>query len=124
LGDALDIHLCRTPRCNSWAYQAENGFSKSNKHTNNKQFTVASLLTICALSVTIIMHCCIGLNPRLNLFINSGLWALWAAGFGMLWWWASKTLFNTCDAAHWNGDVGIMVCRIYKALFAFGMLGL
>jgi hypothetical protein len=70
------------------------------------------------------MHCCIGLNPRLNLFINSALWAVWAAGFGMLWWWASKTLFNRCDVEHWEGETGIMVCRIYKALFAFGMLGL
>jgi hypothetical protein len=70
------------------------------------------------------MHCCIGLNPRLNLAINSGLFLLWGAGFGMLWWWASKTLFNACDAKNLGSGAGIMVCQIYKALFAFGMLGL
>ncbi|KAF2429294.1 hypothetical protein EJ08DRAFT_698434 [Tothia fuscella] len=86
-------------------------------------FTVASLFTIIALCVTIVMHCCIGLNPRLNLTINSTLWAVWAAAFGMLWWWASKTIFNKCDVEHWSGETGIMVCRIYKTLFAFGMLG-
>ena len=29
-----------------------------------------------------------------------------------------------CDFEHWDEDVGIMVCRIYKALFAFTLVGL
>jgi hypothetical protein len=35
----------------------------------------------------------------------------------------SGTLANLCDVEHWNEEVGIMVCRIYKALFAFSLLG-
>ena len=67
-----------------------------------------------------------GLNPRLNLLINSVLFALWAAGFGMLSWWASKTIFHTCDAENiiGNNETGRMVCRIYKALYSFALLGL
>jgi len=41
----------------------------------------------------------------------------------MLWWWASRTLFHACDASNLGDGAGIMICRIYKALFAFGMLG-
>jgi hypothetical protein len=67
-----------------------------------------------------------GLNPRFNLTVNTVLFALWAAGFGMLSWWASKTIFHTCDAENIIGsnETGRMVCRIYKALYAFALLGL
>lgn len=34
------------------------------------------------------------------------------------------TLANVCDAEHWNEDIGIMVCRIYKALFSFTLIAL
>lgn len=87
---------------------------------------MAALFTIAALTLTIVLHCCMGLNPRLNLLINTILFALWTAGFGMLNWWASKTIFHTCDAENVIGanEAGRMVCRIYKALYAFGFLGL
>lgn len=84
----------------------------------------ASLASVAALLFTIVMHCCIGLNPRLNILINSGLLVLWAVSWALLTWWMSGTLANACDVRHWNEDVGIMVCRIYKALFTFALLGL
>jgi len=88
-------------------------------------FSAASTFTVLALTVTILLHCCIGLNPRLNLAINSLLFALWAAGFGSLSWWASKTLFHACDAGNLIGhdENGLLVCRIYKALYSFACLG-
>jgi len=86
-------------------------------------FTAASLITIVALCTTILLHCCFGLNPRFNLVINAVLFLLWGAGFGMLSWWANSTIFHQCNTVTWNDEVGIMVCRIYKALYAFGMLG-
>ena len=90
------------------------------------QFCAAALFTIAALTVTIVLHCCMGLNPRFNLLINTVLFTLWAAGFGMLSWWASKTVFHTCDATNviGNNETGRMVCRIYKALYSFALLGL
>ncbi|KAE9969800.1 hypothetical protein BLS_005205 [Venturia inaequalis] len=86
-------------------------------------FTAASGTTVIALCTTIILHCCFGLNPRFNLFINGGLFMLWGAAFGMLSWWASKTLTHRCKVEDWNDETGVMVCRIYKALYAFGCCG-
>jgi hypothetical protein len=72
------------------------------------------------------MHCFTGLNPRFNLWLNGVLFVLWTAGFGMLSWWASKTVFHVCDVQNVIGsdETGRMVCRIYKALYAFATLGL
>jgi len=36
----------------------------------------------------------------------------------------SPTLANMCDVEHWTEEVGVMVCRIYKALFTFTLFGL
>ncbi|CAD0087772.1 unnamed protein product, partial [Aureobasidium vineae] len=65
-----------------------------------------------------------GLNPRLNLILNSTIFVIWTIGFGMLSWWMWGTLTHYCDVGHWNDDTGIMVCKIYKALFTFALLGL
>jgi len=88
--------------------------------------TSASLFSVAALFFTIILHCCIGLNPRLNIAINSFLTLLWLLSWSLLTWYIqmSGTLANVCDKAHWHEDTGIMVCRIYKALFTFTLLGL
>ncbi|TKA26821.1 hypothetical protein B0A50_04267 [Salinomyces thailandicus] len=86
--------------------------------------TAASLFSIAALSFTILLHCCTGLNPRLNLVVNGVLTVLWGLSWSLLTWYMSGTLRNMCDVEHWHEDVGIMVCRIYKALFTFTLLGL
>lgn len=88
------------------------------------QLLTVSFLTVFFLSTTIVLHCCCGLNPRLNLFLNSGLLAIWTVGFALLTWWSSSTLGHVCNKVNWHNSDGIMVCRIYKALFAFSMLGL
>ena len=84
----------------------------------------ASLASVAALLFTIVMHCCIGLNPRLNIAVNAFLLVLWALSWSLLTWYMSGTLANVCDVEHWREDVGIMVCRIYKALFTFALMGL
>ncbi|KAJ9620268.1 hypothetical protein H2203_008033 [Taxawa tesnikishii (nom. ined.)] len=86
--------------------------------------TVVSILTVFFLTVTIILHCCFGLNPAFNLGLNTCLFVLWGMGFGMLAWWMWGTLTHYCDVLNWNDSTGIMVCRIYKALFTFSLLGL
>lgn len=88
------------------------------------QLSAASLFSIVALLVTIVLHCCFGLNPRFNLAINGFLLVIWAISWSLLTWFMSGTLANMCDVQHWHEDVGIMVCRIYKALFTFTLLGL
>jgi hypothetical protein len=84
----------------------------------------ASLSSLVALIMTIMLHCLIGLNPRLNIAINALLAVLWGLSFGLLTWYMAGTLGNACDFAHWNEDIGIMVCRIYKALWTFTLVGL
>ncbi|KAK1808602.1 hypothetical protein LTR12_017050 [Friedmanniomyces endolithicus] len=85
--------------------------------------TSASLFSIAALFFTIILHCFIGLNPRLNIALNGFLAILWTLSWSLLTYYMSGTLANVCDKAHWHEDTGIMVCRIYKALFTFTLLG-
>lgn len=76
------------------------------------------------MTFTIVLHCCCGLQPRLNIILNSGLAILWAMGFAMLAYYMSGTLAHYCDVDNWNDGTGIMVCRIYKAVFTFALLGL
>ncbi|KAK7613672.1 hypothetical protein BKA81DRAFT_65972 [Phyllosticta paracitricarpa] len=82
-----------------------------------------SILTVLALLVTMIAHCIGGLRPQFNLALNGALLLLWSLGFGLLAWWSSGTLGHVCSVARWGGEDGVMVCRTYKALFAFAMLG-
>ncbi|GAB7349378.1 hypothetical protein MBLNU459_g8503t1 [Dothideomycetes sp. NU459] len=82
-----------------------------------------SLLTIAALSATIVFHFCCGLSPVLNICLNGAAFVLWGMGFGMLSWWMWGTLTHMCDLRNWNDGTGVMVCRIYKALFTFSLLG-
>ena len=83
----------------------------------------SSLFSVAALCVTIMLHCCIGLRPDLNIAINGFLSLLWVVSWSLLTWYMSPTLQNMCDVQHWHEDTGIMVCRIYKALFTFAFFG-
>jgi hypothetical protein len=88
------------------------------------QLLAAALLTFFTLSGTLLMYACFGLSPLVNLSVNGLLLALWAPGFAFLWYWSRGTLSHYCDRTNWTGPTGIMVCRLYKALFAFALLGL
>ncbi|QIX01416.1 hypothetical protein AMS68_006933 [Peltaster fructicola] len=83
----------------------------------------SSILSVCALIFTMVMHCCIGLNPRMNLLINGGLSALWGGSWSVLTWYVNGTLQGQCSLDTWNAEEGVMVCRIYKTLFTFALLG-
>ena len=83
-----------------------------------------ALLTLVSLAITIVLHCCYGLNPTLNIIINSGLALLWAVAFSLLSWYSSGTLSHVCNQEQWDDDLGISVCRLYKALFSFSLFGL
>ncbi|KAF4550065.1 Hypothetical protein D9617_19g103710 [Elsinoe fawcettii] len=85
---------------------------------------VSSFLTILILTATLVMHCLTGLNPRLNLVLNGSMLLLWALGFSMLTYWMWGTLVHYCDKSTWKEDDGVMVCKCYKALFTFALVGL
>ncbi|KAM0698946.1 hypothetical protein Q7P36_000990 [Cladosporium allicinum] len=84
----------------------------------------SSFFSVAALTLTIVLHCCVGLKPDLNIAINGFLALIWAVSWSLLTWYMAPTLTHYCDVEHWQEDAGIMVCRIYKALFAFAFLGL
>ncbi|KAF2273614.1 uncharacterized protein EI97DRAFT_147251 [Westerdykella ornata] len=84
--------------------------------------TVA-LLTLLFLSATTFLHCFHGLNPLFNIALNSILFVLWALGFSLLTRWTSGTLAHVCNVKTWDDNTGIMICRIYKALFSFSLFG-
>ncbi|KAF1813443.1 hypothetical protein P152DRAFT_457804 [Eremomyces bilateralis CBS 781.70] len=82
-----------------------------------------SFFTVLVLAGTMLLHCCFGLNPKLNLVLNSGLFVIWVVGFALLSWYSSQTLFHYCNKENWHEQAGVMVCRIYKALFTFALTG-
>ncbi|CAO2647702.1 Nn.00g086240.m01.CDS01 [Neocucurbitaria sp. VM-36] len=83
-----------------------------------------SLLTMLALTATIVLHCLYGLSPILNTALNSTLALLWSVSFSLLSWWSFGTLKHICNVDNWENDMGISVCRLYKALFSFALFGL
>jgi hypothetical protein len=68
------------------------------------------------------LHLCLSLSPLLSLVINVFLLVLWIFGLSLLGWNMAGTLGHVCNAANWGSDAGMMVCRIYKALFTFTLL--
>lgn len=90
---------------------------------SSAQLMASSLFSVAALCVTIVLHCCVGLKPDLNIAINGFLSLLWVVSWSLLTWYMNPTLQNMCDVEHWQEDTGIMVCRIYKALFTFAFFG-
>jgi hypothetical protein len=89
----------------------------------DSQLLAASLLTFLTLIGTMIVYAFFGLSPLWNLCINALLLILWAPAFAFLWFWTKKTQSHVCSQKTWEDETGIMICRIYKALFAFSMFG-
>jgi hypothetical protein len=56
--------------------------------------------------------------------LNGSLAVLWALSFSLLAWWSAATLTSACAVENWESELGQSVCRTYKALFSFALLGL
>jgi len=95
-------------------------------HPTNQtpQLLTVSLCTLLSLALTIVLHIRHGLNPALNLALNATLGGVWAVSFALLLWWSSSALAHACVVENWESDTGVGVCRAYKALFSFVVLGL
>jgi len=83
----------------------------------------ASLLTFLSLIATVILYAFFGLSPLWNLVINGVLLGLWTPAFAFLWFWTKKTMSHVCSLKTWEDSTGIMICRVYKTLFAFTAFG-
>jgi hypothetical protein len=84
----------------------------------------ASIFTLVTLTFTSLLHVCHTLSPKLNLIVNIPLLILWCVGFALLAWNMSETLGHVCNSNNWGNSAGVMVCRLYKALFSFSLFGM
>ncbi|KAL4895216.1 hypothetical protein BDV59DRAFT_161415 [Aspergillus ambiguus] len=84
---------------------------------------ISSVLSLLNYILTSISHCTAGLSPRLSLVCNSILFVLWLISLGLLSWSMSGTILTTCNATYWATATGITVCRVYKVLFSFTVVG-
>ncbi|CEL05266.1 hypothetical protein ASPCAL06384 [Aspergillus calidoustus] len=84
---------------------------------------IAAFLSLLNLTLTTILHCCYGLSPRLSLITNTIVFIIWAIALVLLSWSLSHTILTTCNSTYWGTSTGITVCRIFKALFTFTIIG-
>ena len=63
-------------------------------------------------------------RPSLSAVANGGLTALWVLGFALLTWNIRPLLAKQCTPADWSGDIAMSICRLYKALESFAIIGL
>ncbi|KAE8351639.1 hypothetical protein BDV28DRAFT_136660 [Aspergillus coremiiformis] len=84
---------------------------------------ISVVLSLLNYVLTTVTHCFYGLSPRLSLISNAICFLLWLISLGLLCWSMSQTITTTCNATYWATSTGITVCRFYKTLFAFTVLG-
>ncbi|KAJ5773175.1 hypothetical protein N7457_008071 [Penicillium paradoxum] len=85
---------------------------------------VSAGLSIFNILLTSIIHCSRGLSTKVSLALNILLTILWALSLGLMSWSLAHTITTSCTAKYWGPSTGITVCRSYKALFTFNVLGL
>ncbi|MCJ1406265.1 hypothetical protein MMC19_000330 [Ptychographa xylographoides] len=88
------------------------------------QLIAVSVLTLASFLVTSALHYNRTPKPKTNAYINAFLSILWMLGFALLAWNLSGLLSHQCTIDNWTSDLGVMVCRIYKALMSFAVIGM
>ncbi|MCJ1380096.1 hypothetical protein MMC17_003199 [Xylographa soralifera] len=83
-----------------------------------------SVLTLASFIATSVFYHQRTLKPRTNAFVNGFLSVLWMLGFALLAWNLSGLLSHKCTIENWSSELGVMVCRIYKALMSFTVIGM
>ncbi|KAM3074284.1 hypothetical protein ACMFMF_006299 [Clarireedia jacksonii] len=82
-----------------------------------------SLATVAVLTITIILYNFTYLSPKFNSMLNCCIAIFWVLGFSLLSWSLSGTLHRRCNYATWGSNVAINVCREYKTVWAFTLIG-
>lgn len=80
--------------------------------------SAVSLLSVFALGIS---FCCRALNPLFAMILEIILSLLWAFGAGILGKGMGGNTIRSCKV--WRTSQGIVVCHLYKTLFAFCILG-
>lgn len=86
-------------------------------------FSLAALAAVSFLSVFVlgISFCCRALNPLFSMILETILSLLWAFGAGILGKGMGGNTVRSCKV--WRTTQGMVVCHLYKTLFAFCILG-
>lgn len=84
------------------------------------QLIMTSIITLVATNFTIYIHVFRKMAPRTSLIVNGLVFVLWIVGLALI---TAKigsmVLGHTCKTPLWVTPTGMMVCRIYKALYSF-----
>jgi hypothetical protein len=83
----------------------------------------ASLLSFIHLVISAVLFCCARLSPLLNMIVGGTVLVIWTIGCALLIWNMYGALGHSCSKTNWANDDGMMICRIYKALFSFVVIG-
>ncbi|KAA8565137.1 hypothetical protein EYC84_010884 [Monilinia fructicola] len=82
-----------------------------------------SLTTVAVLTLTITLYNLTYLSPKFNCLLNGTASTFWILGFALLSWSLSNTLQKRCDLQTWRSSTAIGVCREYKSLWTFTLIG-
>ncbi|MCJ1328054.1 hypothetical protein MMC10_004729 [Thelotrema lepadinum] len=82
-----------------------------------------SSYTVLSILITAFFYHTRSLAPKTSIWFTGSSTGLWLLTLGLLSWNLSNLLGATCDLEHWDHSTGIMVCRIYKALESFTVIG-
>lgn len=90
------------------------------------QTAAVALLTVALVPLSALIHCCHTPNPTHQVILSAALLLGWTVSFALLSWNASATITTACNVARWGeeGRGGHMICRIYKAQYAFALFAL
>ena len=91
---------------------------------NSPQLLAAGVLTEAFLLGAFFVSCCFPISPIIYLIVHTLLLLLWTVAGILLAVYSSRTLLNDCPSSRWGeaGWGGQLLCRSFKALFAFAFL--
>ncbi|KAJ5669636.1 hypothetical protein N7462_010706 [Penicillium macrosclerotiorum] len=84
---------------------------------------LAAVLSILNNILTAVINCACGLSTKLSIALNILLLILWALSLALLSYNMSGTILTKCTTTYWATSTALSVCRCYKALFAFTVVG-
>ncbi|KAJ5387789.1 hypothetical protein N7509_010330 [Penicillium cosmopolitanum] len=84
---------------------------------------ITAVFSLLNVLFTTVINCSCGLSPKLSIIFNIILLLLWLLSLALLSYSMSGTILTKCTTADWANSTGISVCRSYKALFSFTVIG-
>jgi hypothetical protein len=87
------------------------------------QLLITALLTLLTTLLTSLCNCACGLSTKLSLLLNTTHLILWLLSLALLSYSMSGTILTKCTTEYWATTTALTVCRTYKALFAFTIVG-